>query len=498
MIIKIYWFLHRSIGASIKKKPRREVNSANRLNWDLTASLTVVASFRMVTWICAPVRCSRQYHQYGKRKELNQAQCHPLTKRVIELLESPAKVGQLPRSTRKKLMPKSLRIFLGSSDEAREFAQVIQDLIYEESRHDEYRVTVVSWWSTGVFLFGDTFIESLERIMGDTDAAIIIASEDDRTTVRGAMVTTPRDNITFESGMAIGYHGRRRALLAVIGSPKLPSDLDGVNHLRLDQAPDLASFKERNRGRIRDLVWQWIGTEPPVTDSSEGDEAAAPPTDRSQPLTGSIDDRKLARALVDEIGAYSDTVLSKNNFVRRYEVIRLAVPELQKKMNEGAHRPGSQRSSEQLVTIAEYKSFELRNKWRVLGYNTQNVFEANDGTQAISGVSRKLALQLIQAAGANPYESGRDERGGDDNPIRSISWFDAIAYCLSVGGRLPTTADLAEADLVSGRRSDVWEWTQSWFDETSGHIEVARLDDKPIGVNPDLRLPNIGFRVIMN
>jgi formylglycine-generating enzyme required for sulfatase activity len=85
-----------------------------------------------------------------------------------------------------------------------------------------------------------------------------------------------------------------------------------------------------------------------------------------------------------------------------------------------------------------------------------------------------------------------------DQPVRGVSWYDAVVFCLFSGGRLPTKQELTA--LSSTEKQGVWEWSQSWYSEEMAHIAVARQIEAGevefIGVNPDLRLPEIGFRII--
>jgi len=403
-------------------------------------------------------------------------------------------------------MPRPLRIFIGSSKEALPRAKDLQDLLYEEDDggRDRRGIIVRGWWSNEVFRVGDMFIESLERVMKETDAAILLATEDDQTTVRGKTVTEPRDNITFESGMAISAHGRKRTALALIGEPKLPNGLDDIKHLQLHPGDSADDFRERNRGRIRALVDQWKGAiDAEDFETFRTDNQDRESIDRLQPDTranlsmvdSSIADREVAYALVDEIGNYSAALLSRTNLVSKYQINRIAVPELCKKMSSCLGAPGHGRSTPHLVTLAEYLAFENERNWRFLGYNIQRAFEAEDGTQGISGLSERQTAELVKTAGTSPYQSISSAGSEPSEPVRSISWFDAVAYCLSVGGRLPTLEDLNRSS--GERRRDIWEWTQTWFSESAGHVSVSRLHRRPIGVNPDFRLPNLGFRVIL-
>jgi hypothetical protein len=377
-------------------------------------------------------------------------------------------------------MPESLRVFIGSSTEAREKAEILQELLYEQGPDIQPR----AWWSEGVFPVGSTFIDSLRLIMRSTDAALLLATEDDRTVTRGKEVMEPRDNIPLEYGMSIEVHGPERTALAVLGNPKLPTDVSGVNHLHLHPGSDHGDFKERNRGKIRSLVDQWRSSLREQTKPAHA------------PSKLASSDTENASALVDELVECRDGLLSNTNLVRRYQINRIAVPELCNRMNAAVLKPAGNSLGE-VVTLAAYTEFETKNCWQwETGYRHQTDLIADDGTEAVSGVSDNDRQELKEAAGVDP----RQVSPSPQEAVRGISWYDAAVYCLFVGGRLPTQAELIK--LPAGeRKKDFWEWSQSWFSEEEAHIAVVRKGrgrkrTEFIGVNPDLRLPQIGFRVI--
>lgn len=141
----------------------------------------------------------------------------------------------------------SLKIFIGSSSEAKECAQLIQELLQDL----DSSIEVWGWWNDKVFESGDTHIESLFKAISITNSAILIFAEDDRTERRGVSSWTTRDNILLEYGMFAAAHGRRNVMIAKLGNPSLPSDLSGVNVEAIEKCEDGATFKEKNRGKVR-------------------------------------------------------------------------------------------------------------------------------------------------------------------------------------------------------------------------------------------------------
>jgi hypothetical protein len=142
-------------------------------------------------------------------------------------------------------------IFIGSSTESKEYAQFIQELILEMEPEAKIR----PWWS-GVFLPGDTHIESLLKVVSKTNAAILVFGEDDKISRRGENIWTARDNVLLEYGIFSASHGRDNVTLARLGDPKMPTDLLGMNLVTLQRCPDAEDFKTRNRAVIRGWVEQ--------------------------------------------------------------------------------------------------------------------------------------------------------------------------------------------------------------------------------------------------
>lgn len=146
-----------------------------------------------------------------------------------------------------------IRVFIISSAESLEIARVIQNAF----DHDPFRVVV---WTDGVFRASYYAIESLERVLDQSNVAIAVAEPDDVTESRGQRHGTPRDNVIFELGFFMGRLGRHRSLLVEPRGKeiKLPSDLAGITTItyKYDSAnlpASLATACNKLRDIIREL-----------------------------------------------------------------------------------------------------------------------------------------------------------------------------------------------------------------------------------------------------
>lgn len=114
--------------------------------------------------------------------------------------------------------------------------------------------------------------------------------------------------------------------------------------------------------------------------------------------------------------------------------------------------------------------------------------------------------------------AGRQEFGGDELlrrigfhwttrhlPVTHVSWFEADAYCKSVGGRLPWSVELDVRTDSLEDVGDVAEWCGDWFNSRARGPNVKpeppfcrrvanwSEDDKAV---PELSNVPIGFRVM--
>lgn len=159
--------------------------------------------------------CRNWFQANGKNLSSSQlSSISIILRRCRELLEH---VERPP----KKSKP---RVFVGSSSEGLEIAQVIQSEL-----HRDYSVEI--WNQNTVFGLGTATIEALEAAAETYDFGIFIFTPDDEITMRGSQHKVPRDNVIFELGLFIGKLGRFRAFAVQPHDAgiQLPSDLKGMS-----------------------------------------------------------------------------------------------------------------------------------------------------------------------------------------------------------------------------------------------------------------------------
>jgi predicted nucleotide-binding protein len=143
------------------------------------------------------------------------------------------------------------RVFIISSAEAIEIARTVQNAF----ENDPFTVVV---WTDGVFRASHYAIESLERMLDQTDVSIAIGEPDDITESRGDRRASPRDNVIFELGFFMGRLGRHRALLVEPRGEevRLPSDLAGITTItyRYGDGKDLTRALAPACNRLREII----------------------------------------------------------------------------------------------------------------------------------------------------------------------------------------------------------------------------------------------------
>lgn len=91
-------------------------------------------------------------------------------------------------------------------------------------------------WNQGTFRASKFPLDSLEAAIDRADFAVFVCVPEDTTTMRNSQVSTVRDNVIFELGLAIGRIGRDRTFIVVPRDVQfhLPTDLKGLTPLDFD------------------------------------------------------------------------------------------------------------------------------------------------------------------------------------------------------------------------------------------------------------------------
>ncbi len=138
-------------------------------------------------------------------------------------------------------------IFIGSTSEALPVAQALKRAFAGDW------ATVSIWNDPQLFEASRTVIESLEAVIGKIDFAVLVTGDDDWTESRNVRQLSPRDNMIFEIGLAMGAIGRERTFIVTprLGrnAVKWPSDLFGVTFAMFDPPSAIKSRLPWRRGK---------------------------------------------------------------------------------------------------------------------------------------------------------------------------------------------------------------------------------------------------------
>jgi len=114
------------------------------------------------------------------------------------------------------------RIFIGSSGDARQYAEAI---------HAKLAVIAeCTVWTEGAFRLAESTLANLMRNLQDSDFGIFVFAPDDLATIKGDLFKVTRDNVVFEAGLFAGYLSATRCFIAAPMTEKvhLPTDLAGI------------------------------------------------------------------------------------------------------------------------------------------------------------------------------------------------------------------------------------------------------------------------------
>jgi len=133
----------------------------------------------------------------------------------------------------KPLRGKKLTFFVASSSEAEKTARKLIKAMRLKAGSDKWKIYF--WKDRGVFVKGESTLESLESIFRKCDFGIYMLTADDKLVMRKKQKLTPRGNVVFELGMGVGVHGRRRSFIVHDDVYKI-SDLNGISTLEYKQS----------------------------------------------------------------------------------------------------------------------------------------------------------------------------------------------------------------------------------------------------------------------
>lgn len=122
--------------------------------------------------------------------------------------------------------------------------------------HDRW---ITRLWTDGVFGAGKTPIESLVAQVNEIDFGLLVVTPDDLVQAGSVTAPSPRDNVVFELGLAIGALGRDRAFFVKhrckAEDLRLPSDLLGVQALEVQAGTmDLAARVGPAANELRGII----------------------------------------------------------------------------------------------------------------------------------------------------------------------------------------------------------------------------------------------------
>lgn len=123
-------------------------------------------------------------------------------------------------------------IFIASSSEALDQAERIAAVL-EEVPNVKPRL-----WKDE-FVNGDITFIRIEELAREISGAVVVATPDDVSEIRGQRGRTPRANVLFEYGFLVASLGRHRVALCRYEDVVLPSDFNGLTHISMERlAPE--------------------------------------------------------------------------------------------------------------------------------------------------------------------------------------------------------------------------------------------------------------------
>lgn len=189
----------------------------------------------------------------------------------------------------------------------------------------------------------------------------------------------------------------------------------------------------------------------------------------------------LALEVLAQISRLESTLLSSLDLVGAYNVNRMLVPMILRALEQGRR---SSSTEVRAVPSDEYRRYLLSTRWRAeSGYGVHpSMTMSFDGTPSASFLVTSDQVASIH----------EDRRHGID-VASGLSWYDAAAFSMHAGLRLPTSA---EARQLTSRGPYLF-WCSDWDNEEISHVRVFNAQGNSVeGLNPDVRLPNAALAVV--
>lgn len=141
------------------------------------------------------------------------------------------------------------KVFIGSSTEALNVARALQGELHRQN--PSLAVTV---WDQSIVNPSQYFLPELVKEIKDSQFAIFVFHSDDVAVVRGKTRLIPRDNVTFECGLACGILGKDNVFLFKEQKCKILSDYIGVQYTEYDKEDFESNYRTYTGPAVTSII----------------------------------------------------------------------------------------------------------------------------------------------------------------------------------------------------------------------------------------------------